>query len=125
MNIGPKFSSPAARLRAPAAGWEPFDSRPLTEERMVHARYCVQDPTDRFFRGMFGNRSSVALKAVVLMPCLRPAKLDHRQRPTREWFFLPCHHSREMSSRLVCVMLCVPHFALQMVRLSIWHLHTQ
>ena len=45
-------------------------------------------------------------------------ELDHRQRPTREWFFLPCHHSREMSSRLVAMRLLGPGIALQMVRLS-------
>ena len=41
----PKILSPAARLRAPAAGWEPFDLRPLTRAHMVPLSVAVRDPT--------------------------------------------------------------------------------
>ena len=67
---------------------------------------------------MFGIVSSAALEVVVVMPQLGPARLEHRQHPTGEWFFLPCHHSREMSSGWSSGKLCGPGIALQMVRLS-------
>ena len=67
---------------------------------------------------MFGILSSSALEVVVVMPQLGPARLEHRQHPTGEWFHLPCHHSREMTSRLVAMRLCGPGIALQMLRFS-------
>ena len=67
---------------------------------------------------MFGIVSSAALEVVVVMPQLGPAQLEHRQHPTGEWFFLPCHHSREMTSRHVVLRLCVPSSALQMAHFS-------
>ena len=48
---------------------------------------------------MFGIVSSAALEVVVVMPQVGPARLEHRQHPTGEWFHLPCHHSREMTRR--------------------------
>ena len=67
---------------------------------------------------MFGIVSSAALEVVVVMPQLGPARLEHRHHPTGEWFHLPCHHSREMTSRLVAMRLCVPSSALQMAHFS-------
>ena len=67
---------------------------------------------------MFGIVSSAALEVVVVMPQLGPARLEHRQHPTGEWFFLPCHHSREMTRRPFSMRLYGPGVALQMVQFS-------
>ena len=67
---------------------------------------------------MFGIVSSAALEVVVVMPQLGPARLEHRHHPTGEWFHLPCHHSREMTSGHVVMRLCVPSSALQMAHFS-------